>query len=205
MAHVRRKFVDVFSSQGSAIAEEVIRRIALLYTIEKEIRGMAPQDRVAVRQARAKPVFDQLEEWLHAQLPRLSGKSPLAQAIRYALGRMPKARPYLSNGHLELDNNETLFAIGSRTMVERRTRCQAGGHRAKKLDVFRLRGGRQSHGYRLHADRNRQTEQRRPPSLAYLGSGPNRRLQDHSVGRVAPLALRCFGSVTGHAGRTPEH
>jgi hypothetical protein len=86
MAHVRRKFVDVFSSQGSAIAEEVIRRIALLYTIEKEIRGMAPQDRVAVRQARAKPVFDQLEEWLHAQLPRLSGKSPLAQAIRYALG-----------------------------------------------------------------------------------------------------------------------
>ncbi len=124
---------------------------------------MAPQDRVAVRQARAKPVFDQLEEWLHAQLPRLSGKSPLAQAIRYALGRMPKARPYLSNGHLELDNNETLFAIGSRTMVERRTRCQAGGHRAKKLDVFRLRGGRQSHGYRLHADRNRQTEQRRPP------------------------------------------
>jgi transposase len=87
MAHVRRKFVDVFSSQGSAIAEEVIRRIALLYTIEKEIRGMAPQDRVAVRQARAKPVFDQLEEWLHAQLPRLSGKSPLAQAIRYALGQ----------------------------------------------------------------------------------------------------------------------
>jgi transposase len=98
MAHVRRKFVDVFASQGSAIAEEAIRRIALLYAIEKEIRGMAPEYRAAVRQARAKPIFDQLEEWLHAQLPRLSGKSPLAQAIRYALGRMPKARPYLSNG-----------------------------------------------------------------------------------------------------------
>ena len=26
-------------------------------------------------------------------------------AIRYALGRMPKARPYLDNGQLELDNN----------------------------------------------------------------------------------------------------
>jgi transposase len=78
MAHVRRKFVDVFASQGSAIAEEAIRRIALLYAIEKEIRGMAPEYRAAVRQARAKPIFDQLEEWLHAQLPRLSGKSPLA-------------------------------------------------------------------------------------------------------------------------------
>jgi transposase len=55
---------------------EAIRRIALLYAIEKEIRGMAPEYRAAVRQARAKPIFDQLEEWLHAQLPRLSGKSP---------------------------------------------------------------------------------------------------------------------------------
>jgi transposase len=48
---------------------------------------------------------------VHAQLPRLSGKSPLAQAIRYALGRMPKARPYLSNGHLDLDNNAAERAV----------------------------------------------------------------------------------------------
>ena len=111
MAHVRRKFVDVFSSQGSAIAEEAIRRIAALYTIEKEIRGMAREDRAAIRQARAKPIFDALEDWLHAQLPKISGKSPLAQATRYALGRIPKARPYLSNGHLELDNNTAERAV----------------------------------------------------------------------------------------------
>jgi transposase len=67
--------------------------------------------RVAVRQARAKPVFDALEAWLHPQLPRISGKSPLARAIRYALGRMPKARPYLSNGHLDLDNNAAERAV----------------------------------------------------------------------------------------------
>jgi len=29
----------------------------------------------------------------------------LARAIRYALSRMPKTRPYLENGFLELDNN----------------------------------------------------------------------------------------------------
>ena len=111
MAHVRRKFVDVFSSQGSAIAQQAILRIAALYAIEKEIRGMAPEDRAAIRKARAKPIFDELEEWLHAQLPNISGKSPLAKAIRYALGRMPKARPYLSNGHLELDNNTAERAV----------------------------------------------------------------------------------------------
>jgi len=105
MAHIRRKFVDVQQSQGSAIAEEAIKRIAKLYGIEKEVRGSSTAERVAVRQKKAKPIFDDLETWLHVQLPKISGKSPLAKAIRYALGRMPKTRPYLDNGFLELDNN----------------------------------------------------------------------------------------------------
>jgi hypothetical protein len=42
---------------------------------------------------------------LHAQLTRISGKSPLAEAIRYALVRMKKLRPWLDHGFLELDNN----------------------------------------------------------------------------------------------------
>jgi transposase len=105
MAHIRRKFVDVQQSQGSAIAEEAIKQIAGLYAIEAEARGQAPDRRVALRQAKAKPIFDDLEAWLRAQLPKISGKSPLAQAIRYALARLPKARPYLDNGTLELDNN----------------------------------------------------------------------------------------------------
>ncbi len=105
MAHIRRKFVDVFTAQGSAIAEEAIKRIAQLYGVEKEVRGQSPETRVVLRHSKAKPIFDDLEEWLHAQLPKISGKSPLAKAIRYALNRLPKTRPYLENGFLELDNN----------------------------------------------------------------------------------------------------
>ena len=37
------------------------------------------------RQSRSKLIFDGLETWLHAQLPKISGKSPLARAIRYTL------------------------------------------------------------------------------------------------------------------------
>jgi hypothetical protein len=103
--HIRRKFVDVFTAQGSAIAEETIKRIAQLYGVEKETRGQLPEARAALRQAKAKPIFDDLEEWLQAQLPKISGKTPLAKAIRYALNRMPKTRPYLENGFLEFDNN----------------------------------------------------------------------------------------------------
>ena len=105
MVHVRRKFVDIYESEGSAIAEEAIKRIAALYAVEKEARYKSAEERVALRQARAKPVFDDLEAWLSLQLPKISGKSNLAAAIRYALGRMPKARAYLDDGKLELDNN----------------------------------------------------------------------------------------------------
>ena len=111
LAHVRRKFVDIFAAQGSSIAEEALRRTAELYAVEKEARGKPSEERVAIRQEKAKPIFDELETWLHAQVPNISGKSPLAQAIRYALGRLPKARGYLNHGFLEADNNIAERAI----------------------------------------------------------------------------------------------
>ena len=105
MAHVRRKFVDIHRSLGSPIAEEAIGRIAQLYAVEKEARGSPPDVRVGLRKAHAAPVFDNLEVWLAMQLTTISGKSPLAAAIRYALTRMERLRPYLDHGILELDNN----------------------------------------------------------------------------------------------------
>lgn len=58
-----------------------------------------------LRQDRARPIVDDLESWLQAQLPRTSGKSELAKAIRYALARMRKLRPYRGHGCPEADNN----------------------------------------------------------------------------------------------------
>ena len=76
MAHVRRKFVDVHKAQGSAIADEAVRRIAELYAVEKAARGLPPDKHAEIRQVEAKPVFNSLEAWLSAQLPDISGKSP---------------------------------------------------------------------------------------------------------------------------------
>jgi transposase len=105
MAHVRRKFVDVQQAQGSAIATEAIQRIARLYAVETEARGQPPGVRVRIRQAKAKPILDDLAVWLAEQLTRISGKTPLAAAIRYAITRLKRLRPYLDHGILELDNN----------------------------------------------------------------------------------------------------
>ncbi|MBL4813737.1 MAG: transposase, partial [Rhodobacteraceae bacterium] len=97
--------MDVHASQGSAIAEQAIRRIAELYAVEKQAREKTPEERVALRLEHANQPFDDLETWLHAQLPKISRKSPLAQATRYALSRSPKARSYLENGCLTIPPN----------------------------------------------------------------------------------------------------
>ena len=104
MVHVRRKFVMEFERTGSTIAGHAIKLIAQLYKVEKEARRRPPQERAALRQEKARPIFDELELWLQAQLPKISGKTKLAEAIRYALKRMAKARGYLDDGQLELDN-----------------------------------------------------------------------------------------------------
>jgi len=105
MAHVMRKFVDIHRSQGSPIAEEAISRIVQLFAVEKEARG-SPQDRRAdLRRVLAAPVFDDPERWLATQLTTILRKSPLAAAIRHALARMDRLRPYLDHGILEFDNN----------------------------------------------------------------------------------------------------
>ena len=111
MAHIRRKFVDVFQSQGLEVAEEAIRRIAGLYAVEKEARGLPPDERVRLRQNRAKPILDDLEAWLAEQLMRIPGKSELAKATRYAMTRIKKLRPYLDHGFLEIDNNSAERAM----------------------------------------------------------------------------------------------
>jgi transposase len=147
MAHVRRKFVDVHRAQGSAIANEAIRHIAQLYAIEKEARRSPPDRRVEIRQAKANPIFDHLEVWLHARLPSISGKSPLAAAIRYALTRMARMRPYLDHGILELDNNTAeramrAVAIGreNHLFVESQTGDRAAAIAYTLIETAKLNG-----------------------------------------------------------------
>jgi transposase len=105
LAHVRRKFFEVHEATGSSLAQEAIARIAALYTIEKEIKGHPPDVRKAVRQEQAKPLLEDLEQWLKDTQTKISGKTPLAAAMRYACKRLPKLASYLDDGCLEIDNN----------------------------------------------------------------------------------------------------
>jgi transposase len=111
IAHVRREFFDLYQSAKLPVAGEAVLRIKKLYDVETQARHHPAAERVALRQEYAKPIFDDLEVWLKEQLGKISSKTPLAKAIKYALARLPKARPYLDNGFLELDNNTAERAV----------------------------------------------------------------------------------------------
>jgi transposase len=110
-AHTRRKFYDVHVATKAPLAGEALRRIAELYEIEADLRGQSDEDRRMARQQRGKPLVEAMHAWLTKQLDRVSGRSGLAQAIRYALNHWDGLILFLEDGRLELDTNTVERAI----------------------------------------------------------------------------------------------
>jgi len=104
-SHVRRQFYEIQVKTPAPIATEALVRIAALYAIEADIRGLAADERRQARQRRTKPLVDDLRLWLEAQLAAVSGKSTIAGAIRYALSRWEGLTRFLDDGRIEIDSN----------------------------------------------------------------------------------------------------
>ena len=104
-AHVRRKFFDFHHATGSPIAAEALRRIVELYRIEERIRGRSSDQRASIRQAESRPLIDARKSWLEGELGRVSAKSTLAEAIRYALRHWNGLGLFLDDGRVEIDSN----------------------------------------------------------------------------------------------------
>lgn len=110
-SHARRKFYDVAEATGSPVATDALRRIAELYAIEACVRGQSSAHRHAERRTFSKPIVDALRPWLEQQIPLVSGRSTLAEAIRYALSRWHGLTRFLHDGRIELDTNLVERAI----------------------------------------------------------------------------------------------
>jgi transposase len=125
-AHLRRKFFDIAKGGNAPIASEALERIAALYVIEKTIRGQGADARRAVRQERSKPLVVALKAWLELQLVQVSGKAPIADAIRYALHHWDGLVRFLNDGRIELDTNAV--ERGIRPLVLNRKNALFAGH-----------------------------------------------------------------------------
>ncbi len=114
-AHCRRPFFDIARKGNAPIATQALLRIAQLYRIEQKIRGKSPEERRAVRQEQSAHHVNALKAFLGKQLSRVSAKSPIADAIRYALTHWEGLTRFLDDGRIDLDSN----------IVERSMRPQA--------------------------------------------------------------------------------
>jgi hypothetical protein len=104
-AHLRRRFYEIAKGGNAPIAEEALARIGRLYEIEADIRGRSADERRSQRQARAKPIVDDLKPWLEQQLRRVSRGATVAEDIRYGLSHWDGLTRFLDDGRIELDSN----------------------------------------------------------------------------------------------------
>jgi transposase len=104
-SHARRRFFELAKGGSAPIATEALRRIAELYAIEADIRGQDAEMRKAARQEQSRPRVEDLKLWLEARLKEVSGRSPMAEAIRYTLSRWEGLVRFLDDGRIELDTN----------------------------------------------------------------------------------------------------
>ncbi|MDO6528246.1 IS66 family transposase, partial [Motilimonas sp. 1_MG-2023] len=112
LAHARRKFMDAKKLQGkgkTGKADKALAKIQKLYGIESRLNGESAEKRKAERQQHAKPILDELYEWMTTQ--QVMESSSLGKAIKYTLGQWPKLIRYIDDGHLSIDNNRAERAI----------------------------------------------------------------------------------------------
>lgn len=136
MAHVRRKFFDEHAETGSPLAAEVLKRIGVLFDIERSLVGLPAEERRHIRQARARPILDELAAFLDATLLCIPRKGDLAKAIRYARSRWMALTRYVDDGRLELSNNAAERAIRPLAIGRRNwmfAGSDAGGERAAAI------------------------------------------------------------------------
>ena len=118
-SHVRRYFFELHAAGTSRIATRTIETMAPLWAAEKEVRGRHAEIRAAIRQEKSAPIVAALFNLWAAELPRLPGKSKLAEAIRYAINRREILERFLHDGRIELDNNTVERAIRPQTITRK--------------------------------------------------------------------------------------
>jgi len=124
-AHCRRYFYDARRSDHARSAQ-ALAYIRLLYDVEKEAREQFKAQgehlirslsaiRLELRQKQAVGHLDNFKAWLEAQQVVNGGqvlpKSPMGEAITYALNQWEALKVYTTDGDLNIDNNVSERAL----------------------------------------------------------------------------------------------
>jgi hypothetical protein len=121
-AHVRRKFFEAKTTDESR-SHAMLGMIRCLYLSEREVAKLADETaKVHYRQAHARPVLTQIDTWLKQNKDQVLPKSPMGEAIGYALNNWLALNRYIDFGYLAIDNNPAeralrMIAIGRKNYL----------------------------------------------------------------------------------------
>lgn len=131
-AHARRNFEELTREGTSPIGLDALRRFARIYEVEGELKGLSDDDRRAQRQRLAKPLWDELRQWLGLERRLVPDGGATAKAIDYTLGHWAALTRHLDDGAVALDNNH----------LERQIKPWAMGRKAWQFVGSELAGHR---------------------------------------------------------------
>jgi len=117
--HLRREFYKLHVQGVSQTATWTVERVADLWAVEAQVKGSDPQTRLDARRRASAPIVEELITRWESELTRISGKSKIAEAIRYSLSRKTEFRRFLDDGCVELDNNTVERAIRPITITRK--------------------------------------------------------------------------------------
>jgi hypothetical protein len=104
--HARRK---VFESREAYPLESslLLAKFRQLYDLEDRAKTFSADERLALRQAEAEPIWSSLRTWLDsAAAARVLPKSKFAEALGYLRNHWEPLRLYLTDGRMPIDNND---------------------------------------------------------------------------------------------------
>lgn len=110
-ANARRKAQRRAPAVVSPVALEAVRRIDVLFEIERSISGLPADRRLAVRHEQAAPLVAALEAWMREERRKLSRHSDVAGAMDYMLKRWHAFARFLDDGRICLSNNAAERAL----------------------------------------------------------------------------------------------
>ncbi|HEY7327624.1 MAG TPA: IS66 family transposase [Gemmataceae bacterium] len=103
-AHARRKFYEARGSDALR-SHQALAYYRQLYELERQAKDFSDVQRLQMRQELSLPILEQFHQWLLAQRPEVLPKSPMGEAISYALNNWEALRRYTEAGFLAIDNN----------------------------------------------------------------------------------------------------
>jgi hypothetical protein len=124
--HARRYFAKALDA-NDARAAVPLAAFQALYDVEATVREATPEDRRQARQARSRPVYDELIAWCRKYEPHEPPSSLLGKAIQYLLNQEVALTRFLDDGVVPIDNG-IVERLHRRPAIGRRNSLFAGSH-----------------------------------------------------------------------------